>query len=92
MPNVAVLTAVVALDYLRLRFKDAPWVEPTPALDALRAKVADRLSPYRALIAFAAIGIVAPAAARVAFLGGIVRTAGVPGDILAAAVVAGVAA
>ncbi len=40
--NIAVLTAVVALDYLRLRFKDAPWVEPTPALDALRAKVADR--------------------------------------------------
>ena len=42
VPNVAVLTTVVALDYLRLRFKDAPWVEPTPALDALRAKVADR--------------------------------------------------
>lgn len=42
VPNIAVLTAVVALDYLRLRFKDAPWVEPTPALDALRAKVADR--------------------------------------------------
>lgn len=40
--NIAVLTAVVALDYLRLRFEDAPWVEPTPALDALRAKVADR--------------------------------------------------
>lgn len=42
VPNIAVLTTVVALDYLRLRFKDAPWVEPTPALDALRAKVADR--------------------------------------------------
>ena len=42
VPNVAVLTTVVALDYLRLRFKDAPWVEPTPALDALRAEVAGR--------------------------------------------------
>lgn len=42
VPDIAVLTTVVALDYLRLRFKDAPWVEPTPALDALRAKVADR--------------------------------------------------
>lgn len=42
VPNIAVLTTVVALDYLRLRFKDAPWVEPTPKLDALRARVADR--------------------------------------------------
>ncbi len=41
-PNVAVITAVVALDYLRLRFKDAPWVEPTPKLDALRGSVAQR--------------------------------------------------
>jgi glutathione S-transferase len=41
-PNIAVLTTVVALDYLRLRFKDAPWVEPLPELDALRAKVAER--------------------------------------------------
>ena len=41
-PNIAALTTVVALDYLRLRFKDAPWVEPLPRLDALRAKVADR--------------------------------------------------
>ena len=41
-PNVAVITAVVALDYLRLRFKDAPWVEPTPRLDALRGSVAQR--------------------------------------------------
>ena len=24
-PNVAVITTVVALDYLRLRFKEAPW-------------------------------------------------------------------
>ena len=41
-PSVAVLTSVVALDYLRLRFKEAPWVEPTPRLDALRAQVAGR--------------------------------------------------
>ena len=41
-PNIAVLTTIVALDYLRLRFKDAPWVEPYTKLDALRAKVADR--------------------------------------------------
>ncbi len=42
VPNVAVMTAVVALDYLRLRFKDAPWVQPTPSLDALRRQVAER--------------------------------------------------
>lgn len=44
VPDIAVLTTVVALDYLRLRFKDAPWVEPTPSLDALRASVAQRPS------------------------------------------------
>ncbi|MBK1657207.1 glutathione S-transferase family protein [Paracraurococcus ruber] len=42
VPDIAVLTTVVALDYLRLRFPDAHWVEPLPALDALRAKVGDR--------------------------------------------------
>jgi glutathione S-transferase len=42
VPDVAVITAVVAIDYLRMRFKDAPWVEPTPKLDALRASVAQR--------------------------------------------------
>ena len=41
-PSIAVMTAIVALDYMRLRFKDAPWIEPTPKLDALRAKIADR--------------------------------------------------
>lgn len=41
-PSVAVLTTVVALDYLRLRFSDAPWTEPLPRLDALRAEVAGR--------------------------------------------------
>lgn len=42
--NVAVITAVVAVDYLKLRFKDAPWVEPAPRLQALRAQVAGRPS------------------------------------------------
>ncbi len=41
-PNVAVITAVVAIDYLRLRLGEASWVEPTPALDALRASIAQR--------------------------------------------------
>lgn len=41
-PDLAVITTVVALDYLRLRFKDAPWVEPLPKLDALRERVAMR--------------------------------------------------
>lgn len=41
-PSIAVLTTIVALDYLHLRFKDAPWVEPLPKLDALRASVAER--------------------------------------------------
>jgi glutathione S-transferase len=41
-PDIAVITTVVALDYLRLRFKDAPWAEPLPPLDALRAQVAER--------------------------------------------------
>jgi glutathione S-transferase len=42
VPHIGVLTTIVALDYLRLRFKDAPWVEPLPRLDALRAAVANR--------------------------------------------------
>ena len=40
--RLAVLTSVVALDYARLRFGQAPWLEPTPALDALADQVADR--------------------------------------------------
>jgi glutathione S-transferase len=42
VPHIGVLTTIVALDYLRLRFKDAPWLEPLPKLDALRATVAER--------------------------------------------------
>jgi glutathione S-transferase len=41
-PDLAIITAVVAVDYVRLRFKDAPWVEPTPKLDALRDATAAR--------------------------------------------------
>ncbi len=41
-PHVGVLTTIVALDYLRLRFKDAPWVESLPKLEALRMQVAER--------------------------------------------------
>lgn len=44
VPDAAVITAVVALDYLRLRFGDAPWVEPFPRLDALRGAVDARPS------------------------------------------------
>lgn len=36
VPDIAVITAVVAVDYLRLRFKDVPWQEPIPRLQALR--------------------------------------------------------
>lgn len=41
-PDVAVITAIVALDYLRLRFADEAWIEPLPRLEALRHAVADR--------------------------------------------------
>ncbi|WP_062121082.1 glutathione S-transferase family protein [Aureimonas sp. AU40] len=41
-PDIAVITAIVALDYLRLRFAGEPWLEPLPRLDALRAEVAAR--------------------------------------------------
>jgi glutathione S-transferase len=41
-PSIAVLTTIVALDYLRMRFPEAPWAAPTPHLDALRTHVADR--------------------------------------------------
>ena len=39
VPDLSVITAVVAVDYLRMRFKDAPWVERIPKLDALRDSV-----------------------------------------------------
>ena len=43
-PDIAVITAVVAVDYLELRFDDASWAEPIPRLKALRDSVADRPS------------------------------------------------
>jgi len=42
VPDIAVITAVVAVDYLRMRFPDAPWREPIPRLDALCASAAAR--------------------------------------------------
>lgn len=41
-PDIAVITTVVAVDYLKLRFADAPWVEPLPNLETLRARLAER--------------------------------------------------
>jgi glutathione S-transferase len=41
-PDIAVITAIVALDYLNLRFAGEPWVEPLPRLAALREAVAAR--------------------------------------------------
>jgi glutathione S-transferase len=51
VPHIGVLTTIVALDYLRLRFRDQPWVEPLARLDALRAAVADR-SAYANTVPF----------------------------------------
>ena len=42
VPDIAVITAVVAVDYLRLRFGAAPWQEPIPRLQALRDALAAR--------------------------------------------------
>ena len=42
VPDISVLTTVVAVDYLPLRFPDHPWVEPIPRLQALRDAVSDR--------------------------------------------------
>lgn len=41
-PDIAVITSVVAVDYLDLRFRDAAWVEQIPRLRALRDQVAAR--------------------------------------------------
>lgn len=41
-PDIAVITAVVARDYLDLRFAGEPWVAAMPRLDALVAATADR--------------------------------------------------
>jgi len=39
-----VLCAVVALDYLRFRFTDAPWMPALPTLDALSERLRERPS------------------------------------------------
>lgn len=44
VPHIGVMTTIVALDYLRLRFKDAPWVKPLPKLEALHAQIEERPS------------------------------------------------
>lgn len=41
-PELDVVAAAVALDYLRLRFPDAPWMPATPVLDAWLADVRQR--------------------------------------------------
>jgi glutathione S-transferase len=43
-PSLAVITAVVALDYLRFRFPGAPWLPALPRLDALAARARERAS------------------------------------------------
>ena len=43
-PDLAAITAVVALDYVHLRFPKAAWLPPLPALDALRAALRTRAS------------------------------------------------
>ena len=48
-PDLAVITAVVAVDYVRLRFKDAPWTEPILKLEALRDATAARPAFARTL-------------------------------------------
>ena len=42
VPDIAAITAVVAVDYLRLRFKEVPWQEPIPRLQTLRDTLASR--------------------------------------------------
>lgn len=42
VPHIGVLATIVALDYLRMRFADVPWLEPMPRLDALREAVGER--------------------------------------------------
>lgn len=41
-PDIAVITAAVAVDYLKLRFAEATWAEPIPRLQVLRDQTADR--------------------------------------------------
>ena len=43
-PQLDAICAVVALDYLRFRFADQPWMPPLPALDALSLSLRQRTS------------------------------------------------
>lgn len=43
-PTLDAICTVVAVDYLRLRFPDAPWLPPLPSLDALSARLRARIS------------------------------------------------
>ena len=43
-PTLDAITAVVAIDYLRFRFADAPWLPPLPALDAMSLALRERAS------------------------------------------------
>ena len=43
-PTLDAITAVVALDYLRFRFADSPWMPKMPALDVLSAALRTRAS------------------------------------------------
>lgn len=43
-PTIDAIAAVVAIDYLRFRFADAPWLPAMPALDALSARLRTRAS------------------------------------------------
>lgn len=50
-PDLATITTVVALDYVRFRFADADWLPELPGLDRLRARLRgrpsiDRTMPY----------------------------------------------
>lgn len=43
-PTLDAIAAVVAIDYLRFRFAEAPWLPPLPALDSLSARLRTRAS------------------------------------------------
>lgn len=43
-PMLDAICAVIALDYLRFRFADAPWMPSLPVLDALSQRLRERKS------------------------------------------------
>ena len=45
-PTLDAICAVVAIDYLRFRFADAPWLAGLPALDALSARLRQARPAY----------------------------------------------